>query len=50
MASKPDEVPIFSSIYLVLPAELGQGVYSVSNRKKVPEAENFCREQSAAGA
>jgi hypothetical protein len=30
--SKPDEVNVCSSIYLILSAALGPGVYSASNR------------------
>jgi hypothetical protein len=30
--SRPDEVNEFFSIYLILPAALGPGVYSASNR------------------
>jgi hypothetical protein len=32
--SSPDEVNDFFSIHLILPAVLGPGVYSASNRKK----------------
>jgi hypothetical protein len=32
--SRPDEVNDFLSIYLILPAALGPGVYSASNRNE----------------
>jgi hypothetical protein len=32
--SRPDEVNGFFSIYLILPAALGSGVYSASNRNE----------------
>jgi hypothetical protein len=33
--SRPDEENEFFSIYLILPAALGPGVYSASNRKSI---------------
>jgi hypothetical protein len=40
-----------SSIYLILPAELGPGVYSASNRNEnQKQKNNVSGEQSAAGA
>jgi hypothetical protein len=41
----------FLSIYLILPAALGPGVYSASNRNEYQKQEsNVSGEQSAAGA
>jgi hypothetical protein len=49
-ASRADEViEIFFSIYLILPAALGPGVYSASNRNKYQTPKNVCGEQRAAG-
>jgi hypothetical protein len=39
----------FFSIYLIIPAELGLGVYSASNRNEY-QRNNVSGEQSAAGA
>jgi hypothetical protein len=38
MGSRPDEVNF--SIYLILPAALGPGVYSVSNRNEYQKQKN----------
>jgi hypothetical protein len=40
--SRPDKVTEFLSIYLIIPAALGHGVYSASNRKLVPETNKNC--------
>jgi hypothetical protein len=46
-----DEVNFFFSIYLILPAALGPGVYSTSNRNEYQkQINNVSGEQSAAGA
>jgi hypothetical protein len=45
--SRPDEGIEFFLIYLILPAALGPGVYSASNRNKYQKDSG---EQSAAGA
>jgi hypothetical protein len=34
MGSRPNEVNAFFSIYLILPAALGAGVYSASNKNE----------------
>jgi hypothetical protein len=38
--SSPDEVIDFSSIYLILPAALGPGVHSASNRNEYQKQKN----------
>jgi hypothetical protein len=38
--SNPEEVIEFFSIYLILPAALGPGVYSASNRNKYQKQKN----------
>jgi hypothetical protein len=38
--SRPDEVNGFFSIYLILPAALGPGVYSASNRNEYRKQRN----------
>jgi hypothetical protein len=38
--SRPDEVKEFFSIYLILPAALGPGVYSASNRNAYQKQKN----------
>jgi hypothetical protein len=41
----------FFSIYLILPAALGPGIYSASNRNEYQKKKNYVTgEQSAAGA
>jgi hypothetical protein len=50
MGSRPNEVNEFFSIYLILPAALGAGVYSASNRNEYQKQENNVPDdQSAAG-
>jgi hypothetical protein len=39
-SSRPDEVNEFFSIYLILPAALGAGVYSSSNRNEYQKQKN----------
>jgi hypothetical protein len=39
--SRPDEVNEFFSIYLILPAALGPGVYSASNRNEYQKQKNY---------
>jgi hypothetical protein len=47
--SRPDEVNEFFSIYLILPATLGLGVYSASNRNEYQKHKNnVSGEQSTA--
>jgi hypothetical protein len=47
----PDEMNAFSSIYLILPASLGPGVYSACNRNEYQKQKNNVSwEQSAGGA
>jgi hypothetical protein len=49
MGSRRDEVNDLFSIYLILPAALGPGVYSVSNRSEYQKQKNNAsRDQSAA--
>jgi hypothetical protein len=49
--SRPDEVIQFFSIYLILPAALGRGVYSASNRNKFQKRKEIVSgEKSEAGA
>jgi hypothetical protein len=49
--SRPDEVNEFFSIYLILPATLGPGVYSACNRNEYKKQKNnVLGELSAAGA
>jgi hypothetical protein len=49
--SRPDEVKEFFSIYLILLAALGSGVYSASNRNEYQKQKNtISGKQSAAGA
>jgi hypothetical protein len=44
-SSSPDEVIEFFSIYLILPAALGPGVYSASNRNEYQkQKKNFSGE------
>jgi hypothetical protein len=50
MGSRPDEVNKFFSIYLILPAALGPGVYSPSNRNEYQKQKNVSGKKSAAGA
>jgi hypothetical protein len=38
--SRSDEVNTFFSVYLILPAALGSGVYSTSNRNKYQKQKN----------
>jgi hypothetical protein len=38
--SRPDEVNDFFSIYLIVPAALGPGVYSASNRNEYQKQKN----------
>jgi hypothetical protein len=38
--SRPDEVNDFFSIYLILPAALGPGVFSASNRNEYQKQKN----------
>jgi hypothetical protein len=38
--SRPDEVNTFSLIYLILPASLGPGVHSASNRNEHQKQKN----------
>jgi hypothetical protein len=38
--STPDEMNEFFSIYLILPAALGPGVYSASNRNEYQKQKN----------
>jgi hypothetical protein len=38
--SIPNEVTEFSSIYLIVPAALGPGVYSASNRNEYHQQKN----------
>jgi hypothetical protein len=40
MCSRPDEVNDFLSIYLILPATLGPGVYSALNRNEYQKQRN----------
>jgi hypothetical protein len=40
VGSRPDEVKEFFSIYLILPAKLGPGVYSASNRNEYQKQKN----------
>jgi hypothetical protein len=40
VGSTPDEVNEFFSIYLILPASLGPGVYSASNRNDYQNQKN----------
>jgi hypothetical protein len=48
---RPNEVIEFFSVYLILPAALGPGVYSVSNRNEYQKQDkNVSGEYSAAGA
>jgi hypothetical protein len=48
---KPDEANEFVSIYLIVPAALGPGVYSASNRNEYQKQKNnVSGEQSTAGA
>jgi hypothetical protein len=49
VGSRPDEVNEFFSIYLILPAALGPGVYSASNRNEYQKKKNVSGEKSAAG-
>jgi hypothetical protein len=42
--SRPDEV-IFFSVYLILPATLGPGVYSASNRNEYQKQKNNVSEE-----
>jgi hypothetical protein len=44
MGSRLDEVNDFLSIYLILLAALGLGVYSASNRNKYQKQENVSGE------
>jgi hypothetical protein len=44
VGSRPDEMNNFSSIYLILPAALGPGVYSVSNRNEYQKKNNVSGE------
>jgi hypothetical protein len=44
MGSRPDEVNEFFSIYLILPAALGPGVYSACNIKQKNQKDNVSRE------
>jgi hypothetical protein len=47
--SRPEEVNIFS-IYLIVPAAVGPGVYSASNRNEYQKQKNnVSGKQSAAG-
>jgi hypothetical protein len=39
-SSSPDEVIEILSIYLIIPAELGPGVYSASNRNEYQKQKN----------
>jgi hypothetical protein len=39
--SSPDEVKIIFSIYLILPATLGPGVYPASNRNEYQKQKNI---------
>jgi hypothetical protein len=39
--SRPGEVNEFFSIYLILPAALGSGVYSGSKRNEYPKKKNY---------
>jgi hypothetical protein len=39
-ASRPDEVKEFFSMYLILPAVLGSGVHSASNRNEYQKQKN----------
>jgi hypothetical protein len=50
--SRPDEVNAFFSIYLILLAALGPGVYSASNRNEYQKQKNnnVSGEKSATGA
>jgi hypothetical protein len=41
MGSRPDEVYDFLSIYLILQAALGPGVYSASYRNEYQKQENY---------
>jgi hypothetical protein len=51
VGSRPDEVNKFFSIYLILPAALGPGVYSAPNRSEYQKQKNnVFGEQSADGA
>jgi hypothetical protein len=45
-----DPVKLIFSIYLILPAALGPGVYSASNRNKYKKQKNISGGKSAAGA
>jgi hypothetical protein len=38
--SRPDELNEFFSVYLILPAALGPGVYSASNRNEYQKQRN----------
>jgi hypothetical protein len=50
VGSRPDEVNECFSVHLILPAALGPGVYSASNRIEYQkQTNNVSREQSAAG-
>jgi hypothetical protein len=40
VSSKPIEVNEFFSIYLILPATLGPGIYSASNRSEYQKQKN----------
>jgi hypothetical protein len=49
--AKPDEVNTFFSIYLIITAALGPGVYSASNKNEYQKQKNHVsREQSAVGS
>jgi hypothetical protein len=47
--SRPDEVIEFFSVPLILPATLGPGVYSASNRNEYQKLKNVSGEYSTAG-
>jgi hypothetical protein len=47
--SRLDEVNDFFSIYLILPAALGPGFYSASNRNEYQKQKNVSGEYSATG-
>jgi hypothetical protein len=40
VGSRPDEVSEFFPIYIILPAALGPGIYSASNRNEYQKQKN----------
>jgi hypothetical protein len=50
VGSRPDEVNGFFSIYIILPASLGPGAYSASNRNEYQKQKNVSRKYNEVGA